>query len=396
MTFPPPGDRPPYDERDLRTVEAHLERRGLQLFDPISAESRRDDPHFAPCLAAARWQMEAAFAHRRADGTPFRVFPALVTHHLPNALAVDLGGVHLCAIYEGLVTTVFELAAFVLAQRETFPEIGDPTVETSPQLPPEALLGYWIADRVAKAPPEPVPFGYELVPIDPDRRLAAHFLSQIMLRFVWFHELFHGLNGHSGLLAARGHGLALHEMPELGMVALDPPTTVAGLPSSSTLQAMELDADRTAFHRMIRLLVDNDEPFQVLAGWPLALRLKLATFAAVMMTFLFDQHARRNPGHGRDSHPEPQLRLYNLVATIASQFEDDDRVQEALSGAMVEIDRLTRRVPAMPAPERLMADLASGEVLRLLVAREADIDDARPRLQPFVFRDMRLPHPPPG
>lgn len=62
------------------------------------------------------------------------------------------------------------------------------------------------------------------------------------------------------------------------------------------------------------------------ADGPAEVPSKLATFAAVMMTFLFDQHARRNPGHRRDSHPEPQLRLYNLVAMIASQFEDDDRV----------------------------------------------------------------------
>ncbi len=44
--------------------------------------------------------------------------------------------------------------------------------------------------------------GEALVPIDPDRRLAAHLLSQLRLRFAWFHEMFHGLNGHSGYLAA--------------------------------------------------------------------------------------------------------------------------------------------------------------------------------------------------
>lgn len=43
--------------------------------------------------------------------------------------------------------------------------------------------------------------GEALIPIDPDRHLTAHLLSQLMLRFAWFHEMFHGLNGHSGYLA---------------------------------------------------------------------------------------------------------------------------------------------------------------------------------------------------
>jgi hypothetical protein len=122
------------------------------------------------------------------------------------------------------------------------------------------------------------------------------------------------------------------------------------------------------------------------ADGPLALLLKLAAFAAVMVAFLFDQHARRNPGHTRDSHPEPQLRLYNLVATIASQFGADDRIREALADALAETDRLANRVPTMPAPERLLADLSSGEVQRLLEEREVDLQAMRAALAPRSYR----------
>lgn len=53
---------------------------------------------------------------------------------------------------------------------------------------------------------------------------------------------------------------------------------------------------------------------------------------------------------------------------------------------MVETDRLTRRVPTMPAPERLMADLASGEVLRLLEEREVELQAMRAALAPRSYR----------
>ena len=115
-----------------------------------------------------------------------------------EAFAKALPALHLCAIETGLVAVTFELSCFCFSQSEFFKEVGEPAVEDSPVMPEHADLGFWIADRVQAAQGEPAePIGVELIPRDPERRLMAHFLSQLMLRFVWLHEFYHGVNGHS-------------------------------------------------------------------------------------------------------------------------------------------------------------------------------------------------------
>jgi len=59
---------------------------------------------------------------------------------------------------------------------------------------------------------------------------------------------------------------------------------------------------------------------------------------------------------------------------------------EAFSDALAEVGRLSDRVPTMPTPERLVANLASGEVQRLLEEREVELQAIRAALAPRSYR----------
>lgn len=382
--------RPSYDDEDLKEVLRYLRGKGRRLVDPLGKDTAPSDPHFAPSLLATRRLMEFAFDNKRADGTEFRVYPAFVDRSPPNAFAIDLGAVHLCGIDAGLVTTSFELCCFALSQREFLTEIGDSSIEESPALPEGAALGYWIMDSIAASYPARVTgLGEALIPLDADRRLAAHLLSQLMLRFAWFHEMFHGLNGHSGYVASIRKGAELKEIPgpdDPDDLSLAGRAELKVIPVRS-LHGMEFDADRSALWLMIRLQEADEEPFAMLADWPRPLRLKLVGVAALLTVFLFDQAARRFPPTEASTHPSARLRLYNLLGVIASNLAGESpAAARATIEALIEMGRLRSRIPALPDPARLKEELSSPTLQVALDEADADLTRLRDEWSPFVYR----------
>lgn len=382
--------RPPYDDDDLKVVLRYLKAKGRRLVDPLGKDAAPSDPYFAPSLLATRRLMEFAFGNARADGREFRVYPAFVERSPPNAFAVDLGTVHLCGIDAGLVTTSFELCCFALSQREFLPEIGDASIEESLALPEGAALGYWIMDSIAASYPTRVTgLGEALIPLDADRRPAAHFLSQLMLRFAWFHEMFHGLNGHSGYVASIRKGAELKEIPgtdEPDDLSLAGRAELPVIPVRS-LHGMEFDADRSALWLMIRLQEADEEPFATLAEWPRALRLKLVGVAALLTVFLFDQAAKRFPPAETSTHPAARLRLYNLLGMIASNLAgESSAVARAAIEALIEIGRLRSRILSLPDVVRLKQELSSPVLQAALGQADADLARLREVWGPFACR----------
>ncbi|MFG1342221.1 hypothetical protein [Xanthobacter autotrophicus] len=355
------SDAPPFDAADRDRACEWLKDRSLLLFDPLGAGAHPDDVHFAPSLSAARRIMEPRFGLRRADGTPFRVLPLFVERAAPNAFAIDLGGLHLCALHVGLATTVFELACFVFAQCETFPEVGDPSCETSPALPAGADLCYWILDELAVRSAGDGPIGLDIIPNDPERRLMAHFLAQLMLRFTWLHELFHCLNGHAGFLRSLNMDAPLHELPgeePMGLIEPAPDLPIDGLTFTEMRQAFEYDADRSALKAMLAAQMTGDEPFAVLAERPLALRLKLTVCAGLLMTFLFDQAARRSGGGGRETHPLAMNRRHGLARLLPSH---SDQVRSAFVECEAESRRLSFAIPKLGQPATVEIERSIGD-----------------------------------
>lgn len=332
--------------------------------------------------------MEVSFQNQDSSGRAFRGYPLFVEHAFPNAFAIKHHGLNICGLHVGLVAAVFEISLFVFAQATLFPEIGDPALERSPSLPDIAALAFWMSDRLRESPAgggEPV--GAAFVPKDGGRQLAAHFLTQLMLRFVWLHELYHCLNGHTGLMAMRHQDVALYEMPEGDAVPLVETGPAVDAQWTLVQHCMEFDADRTAFWAMTRMQEADAEPIEGLAAMPRALWLKLVVFASIMMTFLFDQATRRSAIKTGSTHPLAYHRLHNLTRTLASNLLDPSgTMKAAFCEVMTEMTRMKERVPQLVSSAQLLHDLAAVDLQQAFDQIEDAIYAARGQFAPFAFR----------
>jgi hypothetical protein len=383
--------RPPFDDADRATVARYLEKTNRYLVD-LSGAAHEDDPYYRPSLAAIEHFLEGAFGARLADGTPFRVYPAFFEWSVPRRFAAEafaktLPGLHICAIETGLVAVTFELACFCFSQSEFFKEVGDPGVEDSPALPAQADLGYWIADRIAAASGEPsAPIGEELISRDPERRLMAHFLSQLMLRFVWLHEFYHGMNGHAGWIASKSGTAELTDVSmELSLVEIEK-EDVGEIPWTRALHLIELDADRAALWSMVQMQRRGEEIFELLAERPERFRLKLVLFASVMMTFLFAQSDKRRAKENI-SHPASELRLQNILGTIATNLDDPpDLMPHLRADVFHELHTLQDRIPSLATFDRVRDGVRKPGTLNALDELEADLNILRKSLVSFACR----------
>lgn len=379
-------DREPYDLEDREQVRSYLNRRGIVLVEPSPTD---DDPFFRVTLDAARIIFTPAFGRRRPDGAAFRVFPVLRERSLPSASALDLKGLHVCAVDAGLVSACFELACFVFAQKNLFRDLGNPDAEASPPLPHNGLLGLSMRRTLAAAaaPPETM-VGYELVPIDPVRRTLSQFLLQMMLRFAWLHELYHGLNGHAGLVSSVQDSLELSEIPELQLLELADDLEIGSVPLGRALHAFELDADRAAIAAMIHLQLKDEEPFEAFLDWPLAARMRLNLFAAFLMTLLFDHTAREFRRRDGVSHPAPFVRLAHLLQTAALIGEQTaGSAGESIGVLFSDLRQLQTRIPGVVSENELLNAMKPGAgpedpIQNVLT----DLAALQSVLAPFAFR----------
>ena len=375
----------------MRRAAAYLATTGRASFNPFAPENANGDLILTTSLADARRMMAESFATRNAQGQGFRMVPLFVEHSSLDAFAVDLGGLHLCGVNIGLVSAVYELSLFVFAQAALFPDIGNAAGERSPALPPDAALAFWISDRIrAGEGADGRPVGVELVPQDQQRQTAALFLTLLMLRFVWLHELFHCLNGHAAYLASQGREAALHEVTDgaaLSLVELE-----EGKPAAAAVgegHCMEFDADRSAYWVMMKRQAIGEEPIETLLAWAPMVRVRLTNFAAVLMTFLFDQAAKRRRAKGR-THPVAYDRLHNLVRTMASNLaEPDGDMRQVFAHTVMEMDRLHGCVPQAVAGSRLVGDLRDGEMQGAFDRVEVALATVRLRFATWGFGHVR-------
>lgn len=376
--------REPYDEADRERALRELARIGAVAVEPDPAA---DDPFFAPTLGSARMIFEPAFRRRRADGTHFRAYPVIRESSLPNARAKEVDGLHLCTLDSGLVTACFELASYVFSQKDLFADLGAADRELSPQLPAQGLLGFSIRSRLAageRAPGSMV--GYEIVPEDETRRTLSAFLFHLMLRFAWLHELYHGLNGHTGLLAHDATGLELTELPIMSLATEE--HTDLGLPLQRVRQAMELDADRAAFGALVYTQLADEEPFVGFREWPLPIRLRLNLFAGVLMTAMFDHAAREFAVVSEGTHPPPFIRLAHLLQTALLIGQDKpDTVAPLIETAFSDLHQLRKHLPGLPSLDELMRIMRPGTPESAPIDKAlADLAALQETLAPFIYR----------
>jgi len=331
-------------------------------------------------LLSVRDFMARGFHTRRADGTAFEVFPGYVDSLTPNAFAAIEDGVHLCGLHVGLAASCLEFALFCLAQPILFPEIGDAASEAAPASVCGYPPGFWTREAGAGLDPDHFVRSIQpLVPRDPDRYQTALLLTVLMTRFIWFHELYHGLNGHIGYAAAEHQALFLHERD------LAAPT---GIPTAE-LRRLEMDADKSALFAVCQVQVRDGENVEGIARWPLAFRLQLGLFGAYALVWMIEEYGRRNPDGmpvDRSSHPIPYHRLHGLIRMVASNIAPQVRDMRDIHNAVLSgMDALTALLPSFPAGTQLVSDMRDPCFQAVLEAEQLALESLRPRLDPYRF-----------
>ncbi len=366
--------RPRYGRADQALFTDYLAGQGLR-----SARITRPKPGeldlFAVSLFSTRVYWVNCFASHDEDGRAFRVMPAYVMDPSLNAFADVHGDLHLCGFNIGLAAALFELASFTLAQAAVLPEIGDPTAEASPAAGP-APPGFGFPQNLVLTGRTPrfteLPAYF---PADPARQAVAVYLTLLMLRFVWFHELYHALNGHVRFLQGTV-GLRLDETAE-------PPTE-----DSAILQrTMELDADQSAFFVCAGIQHRGTENILGIQALDRTLRLKLTLLGAYLTTWMFDEHTRRRGRQVHLTHPAPYLRLHNLLRCAAAYLTDDiPDLTQLNRETLQDLAGLTPLGGSTFSSDQILADMQSEAFQAELDAYDALNEKIQPAYHRFGYR----------
>lgn len=314
----------PFRPIDERRFDAYVARKLKTVrYDATKNKDERDADIFRTSLFSA-WEYLGGGRHaRNREGKPFRFYPGFVDVFAPNAFADRRADTHFCGIHSSLAVAMHELSLFCACQQTFFPEVGDPSVEKSPDIPGGSGLSFLMIDMTKAGEGDRLrDLGEAFTPHDGERFLLAHLLTQMLLRFVWFHEFYHCVNGHVGFMKRLGYTASLNELPagnsefQISLSSAD--RIEIDIDGRTLHHCIEYDADRSALWAMVKIQVDQTENIRGMAALQIGLRIKITLFAAYLMTYFFDEHARRVDDICAPSHPSATSRLFNLVQTTAS------------------------------------------------------------------------------
>lgn len=246
---------------------------------------------------------------------PFEINVGFLESGLPNALASRFGATHIAAINTGLAVTIHEFSLFCFAQSSFLPMIGHPDKEVSPSsangVPPGValLMASMKADRGEHL------LDRFIMPQCQHRTAAAHYLTLLMLRFVWLHEVAHGLLGHIDYLR---HHQQSADISELHMDALA--ADHAGI-DGRILQCLEFEADGWALAKLIEIPTLGAENIEGVASLHIALRLQMSLLAGFSLCWLMETLASTaQRGRLNITHPAPVRRLHMLQNSAAREL----------------------------------------------------------------------------
>lgn len=362
------------------------DRLGTSLFEPDA-----DDPNthiFYASLESAieqfRWTSKAS----RGDGDGFTLHAGFFDTFSPNALADRWDGQFFLGIHVALFVAINEFAMFCFAQRDFFPDIGDPSRESSPKPWNERLPGIWLMDNTLKGGGVDYEHSKHLIPTDPDRYIASQLLAFLMTRFVWLHELAHCFNGHVDLVQEHDIALRLHELPESLNLAGKSKTEgrILTADEKQILRCLELDADESAFFANCAVQMRNMENIEGIRELNPEVALRMTIFASYAMVWLFDAFQDYAKSALGDTHPTPSLRLQNLLQTAERRlFAEQDNFEGLHSAALKEFDPIKNAIPGM-FEFGTLRDMAHSDVLAseldLLEPKRAEVAG---KLRPYEF-----------
>lgn len=247
------------------------------------------------------------------SGSAFKVAAGYHDALTPTAFADWFAGCHIVGIHTGLAVIVQEFCLFCFAQADFFPSIGDASAETSPSAPKGHVPGIWLLTETLKGMCEVPDTAPRIVPVDPERHAASIYLSILMMRFVWFHELAHGMLGHIDYLRSLSGGQTA-EFTELSLMEQG---IGAGLIDSQIAQCMEFEADSSALSKCLLIQHNGLENIDGIKALPSATRMRLTLFGIYAMTWLFEAfQAELYRRKFSVTHPAPFTRL-NMLQNMA-------------------------------------------------------------------------------
>lgn len=273
---------------------------------------REKDHLFCTSLTSIRELLGQSEPSVSANGHSFLVDVGFVESGLPNAFANRMGKAHVCGIHTALPIVIHELALFCFAQAEMFPELGDVSDELSPEPNADSPPGLGLLLAQLR---EGHTDRHVIAPVTAQRMLAAQILAQLMLRFVWYHELAHGVLGHvdylNNLKPDITSVLDFNELHYDDIGSLNIPI------DTRKLQTMEFEADSYALAKCINIQLGNIENIDLIKEVPVELRLRLTLFGIYAMSWLLESMAGvMKRGKLNVTHPAPIRRLqmnHNMV-----------------------------------------------------------------------------------
>lgn len=259
--------------------------------------------------------------HTNMAGGAFSVLNGYTDSFNPNAFADKWNEHHVIGVDASLAVMIQEFTFFCFAQKDFFPELGNASVETSPTPMDGTPPGLWLFKKTWEGMTE-LPSDMKLfAPVDETRTAAAMFLTILMLRFVNFHELMHGIRGHVDYLKSikSDNNLGLDE---LGL--MDKHNTDVSI-DAKILQCMEFEADSGALEHCLTIQVDGIENIEALAALPADLRYQLSLFSVYAMTWLLESIATTFKRTRLNiTHPAPIRRLQMLQNIAVNELKHSE------------------------------------------------------------------------
>jgi hypothetical protein len=214
----------------------------------------------------------------------------------------------------GVIFTILDTFARILAQPASFAEVGNPSLEDASRITFRPLT-----TNVMSLPPS------SCRPVCPIRSIFAAQLAQTALNFLFFHELSHLRNGHCDY--AREHlgvGSYLAERFSLGHETAE----------RLIRQTLEMDADSGAIFRTLNEAfklkdmlqtttreIERDTKSALEAAYGDAQRAtRFVAYAAYVLFRLFDDSGWDPVMQPAKTHPQPLVRMSWIGPTIYELF----------------------------------------------------------------------------
>lgn len=337
----------------------------------------------------------SALAHTRLNqvpcdpsGSPLSVMAGYLETMVPNACADHEGGKHLIAMNNALFVAIQEFAMYCFTQREFFPDLGDPSHETSPPPLDGRVPGLWLLDYTKQGGKVEPRHGEAISPRGESRYVASVYLGMLMARFVWLHEFMHCMNGHARLAQRYDQTIHLNEIEEgRPLIGLKRPAGTAPKTLPDRLHhCMELDADMSAFWGCCQVQLAGRENVEGIAALGRDVGLRLTLFGAYAMTWLFEEFQNHASATDGKTHPPPYLRLQNLVKTAKRHLEPIDQgFGSANREACAQFDKVRRSIPSLYRSDDLYAGLSNSAIRTALEEYEGELRGLRQDLAPLRY-----------